>query len=159
MTFTLKIGIMNFMDTKTQIENDLKDAIRASDEPRKNALRMALSAIKLVEIQKRKPLDEAEVISVLQKEIKSYQETIAESQAAHRLDMADSARGQMSVLEKYLPASLTQDELDALTRAAIAEANATSPADMGKVMKVLMPKLKGRATGEQASQSVRRLLQ
>jgi uncharacterized protein len=150
---------MNFMDTKTQIENDLKDAIRASDDLRKNTLRMALSAIKLIEIQKGKVLENSEVISVLQKEIKSYQETIAESQTANRPQMAASARGQILILEKYLPASLTQEELDSLTRAAIAEVNATSPTDMGKVMKVLMPKIKGRATGEQASQTVRRLLQ
>ena len=150
---------MNFMDTKTQIENDLKDAIRASDDLRKNTLRMALSAIKLIEIQKGKVLENSEVISVLQKEIKSYQETITESQTANRPEMAASARGQISILEKYLPASLTQEELDSLTRAAIAEVNATSPSDMGKVMKVLMPKIKGRATGEQASQTVRQLLQ
>ena len=147
------------MDTKTQIENDLKDAIRASDDLRKNTLRMALSAIKLIEIQKGKVLENSEVISVLQKEIKSYQETITESQTANRPEMAASARGQISILEKYLPASLTQEELDSLTRAAIAEVNATSPSDMGKVMKVLMPKIKGRATGEQASQTVRQLLQ
>jgi uncharacterized protein len=150
---------MNFMDIKTQIENDLREAIRASDDLRKNALRMALSAIRLVEVQKGKPLDDAEVISILQKEIKSHQETISESQTAKRPEMAASARGQISILEKYLPASLTQEELDSLTQEAIAEVNATSPADMGKVMKVLMPKLKGRATGAEASQTVQRLLQ
>jgi uncharacterized protein YqeY len=150
---------MNFMDTKTQIENDLKDAIRSSDDLRKKALRMALSAIKLVEIQKGRALDEAEVTGILQKEIKSHQETIAESQTANRPDIAASASGQIAFLEKYLPASLNQEELDSLARDAISEANASSPADMGKVMKILMPKLKGRATGEQASQTVRRLLQ
>jgi uncharacterized protein YqeY len=159
MTFNPKMGIMNFMDIKTQLENDLKDAIRASDDVRKSALRMALSAIKLVEIQKGKPLDDAEVIGVLQKEIKSYQETIAESQTANRPDMAASASGQAAILKKYLPTSLTQEELDSLAQESITEAGAASLADMGKVMKILMSKIKGRATGEQASQTVRRLLQ
>jgi uncharacterized protein len=159
MTFIPKIGIMNFMDIKTQLENDLKDAIRAGDDLRKNALRMALSAIRLVEVQKGKSLDDTEIISILHKEIKSHQETITESQTANRPELEASAKGQISVLEKYLPVSLTQEELIALTRETIAEVNATSTADMGKVMKILMPKLKGRATGEEASQTVRRLLQ
>ena len=159
MTFDPIMGIMNFMDIKTQLENDLKDAIRASDDVRKSALRMALSAIKLVEIQKGKPLDDAEVVGVLQKEIKSYQETIAESQTANRPDIADSASGQAAILKKYLPTSLTQEELDSLAQESIAEAGAASLADMGKVMKILMSKIKGRATGEQASQTVRRILQ
>jgi uncharacterized protein len=150
---------MNFMDIKTQLEKDLKDAIRAGDDLRKNALRMALSAIRLVEVQKGKSLDDTEIISILHKEIKSHQETITESQTANRPELEASAKGQISVLEKYLPVSLTQEELNALTRETIAEVNATSPTDMGKVMKVLMPKLKGRATGEEASQTVRRLLQ
>jgi uncharacterized protein YqeY len=159
VAFKPKIGIMNFMDIKNRIENDLRDAIRASDDLRKIALRMALSAIKLVEVQKGRPLDEAEIISVLQKEIKSHQETVTESQTANRPELAASARGQIAILEKYLPASLTQEELETLTREVIAEVNATSLADMGKVMKVLMPRIKGRTTGEQASQAVRHLLQ
>jgi uncharacterized protein YqeY len=150
---------MNFMDIKTQIEKDLKDAIRASEGLRKSALRMALSAIKLAEVQKGRPLDEDETIRVLQKEIKSHQETIAESETANRPDIVSATKSQIEFLEKYLPASLTLEELEILAQQAIAEVNASNPADMGKVMKVLMPKIKGRTPGEQASQTVRRLLQ
>lgn len=149
---------MKSMDTKTQIENDLKDAIRTGDNLRKNALRSALTTIKLSEVQKGKPLEESEVSRVLQKEIKSYQETISDSQTANRPDMAETAQQQITILEKYLPASLSDEELEALTREAISEVNATSPADMGKVMRALMAKIQGRATGDRANQMVRRLL-
>lgn len=149
---------MKSMDTKTQIENDLKDAIRTGDNLRKNALRSALTTIKLSEVQKGKPLEESEVSRVLQKEIKSYQETISDSQTANRPDMAETAQQQITILEKYLPASLSDEELEALTREVISEVNATSTADMGKVMRALMAKIQGRATGDRANQMVRRLL-
>lgn len=149
---------MNSMDTKTLIENDLKDAIRASDNLRKNALRSALTAIKLSDVQKGMPLDDNEVCRILQKEIKSYQETIKDSLTANRPDMAETAQRQIVILEKYLPASLSDEELEALTREAIGEVNATSPAEMGKVMRALMAKIQGRATGDRANQMVRRLL-
>ena len=146
------------MDTKNQIENDLKDAIRAGDNLRKITLRSAMAAMKLSEVQKGKPLDDNEVSRILQKEIKSYQETISDSQTANRPDLVDTAKSQISILEKYLPASLSDEELEALTREVIGEVNATSPADMGKVMKALMGKIQGRATGDRANQIVRRLL-
>ena len=149
---------MKSMDTKTQIENDLKDAIRSGENLRKNALRSALTTIKLSEVQKGKPLDDSEVSRVLQKEIKSYQETISDSQTANRPDMAETAQQQITILEKYLPASLSDEELEALTREVIGEVNATSPADIGKVMRALMAKIQGRATGDRANQMVRRLL-
>jgi uncharacterized protein len=150
---------MNFMDTKTLLENDLKNAMRSGDVVRKRALRMALSAIKLAEVQKGAALDEAQILAVLQKEIKSQQETITEAQKANRPEMVAAARAESAVLENYLPPSLDQEELETMARAAIIEVGATSPADMGKVMKALMPEIKGRASGEQVSQMVRQLLQ
>jgi uncharacterized protein len=150
---------MNFMDTKTLLENDLKSAMRSGDVVRKRALRMALSAIKLAEVQKGAALDEAQVLAVLQKEIKSQQETIAEAEKANRPDMVAAAQAESAVLENFLPPSLDQEELETMVRAAIIEVRATSPADMGKVMKALMPEIKGRASGEQVSQMVRQLLQ
>jgi uncharacterized protein len=155
----LKMGIMNIMDTKTLLENDLKNAMRSGDVVRKRALRMALSAIKLSEVQKGAPLDESQVLAVLQKEIKSGQETIAEAEKANRPEISTAAQAEIAILENYLPPSLTQAELEALVRATIMEVGATTPAEMGKVMKVLMPKVQGRATGEQVSQTVRKLLQ
>jgi uncharacterized protein len=150
---------MNFMDTKTLMENDLKSAMRAGEVVRKRALRMALSAIKLAEVQKGAPLDEAQILAVLQKEIKSQQETIAEAEKANRPEMVAAAQAESAVLENYLPPSLDPEELETMVRAAINEVGATSPADMGKVMKALMPEIKGRASGEQVSKMVRQLLQ
>jgi uncharacterized protein len=150
---------MNFMDTKTLLENDLRDAMRASDPVRKRALRMALSAIKLSEIQKGSSLEESQVLAVLQKEIKSQQETIAEAEKAGRPEIATAAKAEIAVLESYLPPSLSQDELEVLARITITELGASTPSDMGKVMKALMPKVQGRAPGDQVSQIVRQLLQ
>lgn len=147
------------MDTKSLLENDLKNAMRAGDSVKKRALRMALSAIRFSEVQKGSPLDEPQVLAVLQKEIKSQQETIAEAEKANRPDMASAAQAEIAVIESYLPPSLSQVELDVLARATIAEVGASSPADMGKVMKALMPKVQGRAPGDQVSQTVRNLLQ
>jgi uncharacterized protein len=150
---------MNFMDTKTLLENDLKSAMRSGDVVRKRALRMALSAIKLAEVQKGAALDEAQILAVLQKEIKSQQETIAEAEKANRPEMVAAAQAESAVLENYLPPSLDQEQLETMVRTAIIEVGATSPADMGKVMKAVMPEIKGRASGEQVSQMVRQLLQ
>ncbi len=120
---------------------------------------MALSAIRFAEVEKGKPLDEAGVISILQKEVKSRQEALAEAEKANRPDLASAARAETGILESFLPQPFTQSELEALVRQAIAESGASSPNDMGKVMKILTPRLQGRATGSQASQLVRQILQ
>ncbi len=147
------------MDLKTQLESTLKDAMRAGDDVRKRTIRMALSAIRLAEIEKGGPLDEAGLLAMLQKEVKSRQEAIAEAQHAKRPDLVSASEDEIKVLETFLPQQLTPQELETLARQAITEANAASPADMGKVMKLLTPRLQGRATGAQASQLVRQLLQ
>jgi uncharacterized protein len=98
-------------------------------------------------------------LAVLQKEIKSQQETIAEAEKANRPEMVAAAQAESAVLENYLPPSLDQEQLETMVRTAIIEVGATSPADMGKVMKAVMPEIKGRASGEQVSQMVRQLLQ
>jgi uncharacterized protein YqeY len=147
------------MDTKARLENDLKDAMRAGDELRKSTIRMALSAIRLAQIEKRASLDEKAVLSILQKEVKSRQEAIEDAQKGNRPDLEDNARAEIKLLESYLPEQLSPEELEALARQAIAEVGASSLREMGLVMKVLVPRLEGRATGDQASQVVRRILQ
>lgn len=146
------------MNIKDQLQSDLKDAMRSGDTLRKNTLRMAISAIKFVEIEKQSPVDDAAAIAVLQKEVKSRREAIADAQRANRLDLVQAAEQEIHLLEGYLPKAFDQLELDALARQAIQEVGAASLKEMGQVMKVLMPRLQGRATGEQASQAVRRLL-
>jgi uncharacterized protein YqeY len=147
------------MDLKQQLESALKDAMRSGDEVRKRTVRMALSAIRLAEIEQGKPLDEASLIAILQKEIKSRQESIAEAHYAKRPDLVTASEDEVKVLQTYLPQQLTPQELETLVRQAISEAEAVSLADMGKVMKLVTPRLQGRATGAQASQLVRQILQ
>lgn len=152
------MSIMNSVDIKTQMENDLKDAMRSHDEPRKRTLRSALSAIKLAEVDKGGPLDEQGAYSVTQKEIKSRKESIADAEKAGRSDLIAQTQAEIEILEGYLPKAFSPEELEQLAREAIAEASATSPQQMGQVMKILMPRLQGRASGNDASLMVKKLL-
>ncbi len=147
------------MDTKIQLENDLKDAIRANDDLRKRTIRLALSSIRLSEVEKGSQLDENAVLIILQKEVKSRLELIEDAQRASRPDLEKAARAEIEVLESYLPRPLSAEELEALAKQVIAETGAASQREMGQVMKILIPRLEGRATGEQASFVVRKLLQ
>ncbi len=146
------------MTLKEKLESDVKEAMRARDEKRKSVLRMALSAVKLAEIEKRAALDDAAVMVVIQKEIKAAREAAEDAERAHRPELAAQRRADIALLESYLPQALTPEGLDELARQAIAEAGATSLREMGQVMKLLAPRLQGRASGEAASQAVRRLL-
>lgn len=149
---------MASMNTKGKIENDMKDAMRNKDEVRKRTLRMVLSEIKLAEVAKGDALDEAEITVILQKEVKSRREAIADAERANRPDLVVDANADITILETYLPQPLTPAELEALAQEAIEETGATSIREMGQVMKMLMPRLEGRATGQEASQTVRKLL-
>jgi uncharacterized protein YqeY len=144
---------------KQQLENALKEAMRANDDLRKRTLRMALSAIRLTEIDKGSALDDNAVMAILQKEIKSRQESIADAQKANRPDLVASSQAEIAVLEGFLPRQLSAQELEEVVRQVIAEVGATTLREMGQVMKVLLPRLQGRATGDQASQIVRKFLQ
>ncbi len=146
------------MDTRQRLESDVKDAMRAKDELRKRTLRMALSSIRLAEIENRAALDEQATLALLHKEIKSRQESIADAERAGRPDLIEESQAEITILETYLPEQFSEQELEALARQAIDQAGATSPKEMGQVMKILMPQLEGRATGNDASQVVRRLL-
>lgn len=147
------------MITKAQLETALKEALRSGDELRKNTVRMVLSSIKLMEIEKGTPLDETGIASVLQKEVKSCRESIVDAQRANRPDLVAAAEAEIAILESFLPKAMASEALEALARQAIQEVGATSLREMGQVMKVLMPRLQGRASGDQASQAVRKLLQ
>lgn len=146
------------MDTRQKLETALKEAMRAGDGMRKQNVRMVMSAIKLSEVEKGTSLDENAILAIIQKEVKSRQEALGEAQKANRPDLEAKAREEMAFLETFLPKQLSSEELEALAREAITETGASTPADMGKVMKALMPKIQGRAAGDQISQAVRRLL-
>jgi uncharacterized protein len=143
------------MSKKTDLEQALKDAMRSNDSARKNTLRVALTAVKEAEVQKKGELDDAAVVSILQKELKSRQEAQEEAEKAGRTDLIENAKTEIQILEGFLPASLTQEELDAIVLSAINETGATSLSDMGKVMKLAIQRSEGRADGNQLSQAVR----
>jgi uncharacterized protein YqeY len=147
------------METKAKLKNALKEAMRAGDEVKKRTVRMALAAIKQAEIDRQVSLDEAAVLAILQKEIKIRREALEEARQANRPDLVAGAEAEIAVVNAFLPKAFSADELKALVEAAIAEAGAASPANMGKVMKLLMPRIQGRAPGDQVSQLVRQLLQ
>ena len=146
------------MVARADFESDLKQAMRSSDVVRKRTLRMVLSSLKLAEVEKRGPLDEAATIGIVRKEIKMRQEAIDEAQRAGRQDLIEGSQAELAVLEGYLPKAIDPAELETLVRQAIAEAGASGPQDMGKVMKVLVPRVEGRADGKQLSSLVRDLL-
>ena len=147
------------MGIKSQLEQALKDAMRANDAVRKSTLRVALTAIKEAEIQKMGELEDPAILAILQKEVRSRQEALAEAETAKRQDLIDNAKAEIKVLEEYLPKGLSEKELEDIVQAAIAEVGASTPADMGKVMKAVLPKVQGRADGGQVSQLVRTKLQ
>ena len=147
------------MTLKDDLNNHLKEALKANDKIRKNTIRLAMTSIKLAEVEKGGELDDKEVLIILQKEAKARQETIADSEKAERPDLIEEAKAELDILQTYLPEALTPEELEALVKEAIAEVEASSMADMGKVMQAVMPKVQGRADGGQVNQLVRQLLQ
>lgn len=146
------------MSLKDQLNADLKDALKTGDEARKLTLRSVLAAVKQIEIDTRAALDDAAIHAVLQKEAKSRRESLADAQKANRADLAATAEAELKLIESYLPQMLTPEELEALVRAAVAEAGATDLKQLGAVMKLLTPRTKGRADGKVVNEVVRRLL-
>jgi uncharacterized protein len=147
------------MSIKTQLNESMKDAMKSGDEVRKRTVRMALAAIKQAEVDKRIELDDATVMSLLQKEIKNRRESLEEAKKANRADLMEANEAEINVLQAFLPKAMPAEELRALVQAAITETGAASPADMGKVMKTVMPRVAGRAPNDMVSATVRELLQ
>ncbi|MBI5840510.1 MAG: GatB/YqeY domain-containing protein [Chloroflexi bacterium] len=146
------------MDLKTQLNESVKDAMKSGDEVRKRTVRMVLAAIKQVEVDKRTTLDDMAVIAIIQKEIKNRREALEEAQKASRADLIADNEAEIKVLEVFLPKAMPAEELRALVQSAIAETGASSPTDMGKVMKIVMGKVAGRAPGDMVSAAVKELL-
>ncbi len=148
---------------KERLQADLTDAIRARDELTSGTIRMALAAIMNEEVAGKvaRKLSDDETLTVLTREGKKRRESIEAFTAANRMDLADREAAELQVLEKYLPAQLSQEELSALIEAVVAEAQASGAAGMkamGSVMKVLQPKVNGRADGAVVAAAVRAAL-
>ena len=144
---------------KDQLADDLKTAMKAGDAVRVGVIRIARSALRNAEIEARASLDSDEqVIAILSREAKLRREAIEEFQRGGRQDLVQKEQAELDILEQYLPAALSEAEVRELAAAAMGEVGATTPADLGKVMQVLMPNIRGRADGKQANQIVRDLL-
>ena len=123
----LKIkGIIKFMDTKTQLNESVKDAMKSGDDVRKRTVRMVLAAIKQYEVDKQSQMEELAVVGLIQKEIKNRREAIEEAKKANRLDLVEENEVEIKVLEVFLPKAMPAEELRALVQAAIAETGAAA---------------------------------
>ncbi|KWW97449.1 glutamyl-tRNA amidotransferase [Carbonactinospora thermoautotrophica] len=145
---------------KERLQSDLQDAIRNRDEVRTATVRLALAAITTEEVagKQARELSDEEVVRVLQREVKKRREAAEAYAAAGRADRADRERAEAAVLEEYLPAQLSDEELSRLVAEAISELGATDPKAMGQVMKTLQPKVAGRAEGARVAAEVRKQL-
>jgi len=142
-----------------QLGADLTAAMKAKDAARLSALRMLKAAVMNKGVEKGRDLDDAEVLQVVASLVKQRRDSIEQFEKAGRADLVAKETGEIAVLERYLPPALSQDEINAAVAAAIAETGATSPKDMGKVMKAVMPKLAGKnADGKAVNEAVRRTL-
>jgi uncharacterized protein YqeY len=136
----------------------MKEAMRAKDKVAKRTLTMVRAAIQQREKDHREELDDSAVLAILQKELKSREETIAEAKKAGRDDLVADTEEEIVVLKKYLPEAMSAKELRTLASQVIAEVEASTIRDMGKVMKVIVPRVAGRASGGDISNAVKELL-
>ena len=133
------------MTLKQQLTEDMKAAMKGGDKHTLGVVRLINAAIKQREVDERIELDDAAVLAAMEKMVKQRKDSVSQFAAAGREDLAEIERAEIGVIEKYLPAKLGEAEILAAIDAAIAETGATGPADMGKLMGVLKPKLAGQA--------------
>lgn len=146
------------MSLTQRLEQDMKTALKNKDKTKLGVIRMIRSSIKNAEIERGRPLEEGEVLEVVARELKQRKESLLEFEKAGRSELAEKVKAEIAVVESYLPAPLSEEELRELARQVIAEVGASAPADMGKVMKEIIPRVKGRAGGKEVSRIVRGLL-
>ncbi len=146
------------MSLKDKLIEDLKQAMRQGDERRRSTLRLVMAAIKNAEIEKRRDLEEGELLAVIAREAKQRRESMAQFEQGGRQDLADREEAELQILLAYLPEQLSREDIEAQARQIIEQVGATSPAQMGQVMRQLMPLMRGKADGKLVSQVVKELL-
>ena len=147
------------MSLVERFNNDLKEAMKASQALRVSVLRMTKAAAKNRQIEKGRDLTDEEIVDVLASMVKQRRDSVEQYTKAVRTDLAAKEEEEIAILQTYMPAQLGAEELDRIIREAIAESSAAGPQDMGKVMRVLMPKVKGLADGKYVNQRVKELLE
>jgi uncharacterized protein YqeY len=144
--------------TLEKFQEDLKTALKNRDNNRRNTIRLILSALNYAQIAKGVPLEEADVLAVLQKEATRRRESIEAFSKGNRPDLVSVEEAELKVILGYLPPSMTREEIVQAAQKAITESGAQGPRDMGKVMSKLMPQLKGKASGQEVNAVVQELL-
>ena len=140
------------------IREQMTTSWKAGDLPRRDALRLLLSAFKYTEIEMGHPLEDADTVRVLQKEAKQRRDSITEYEKANRADLVAKEQVELTVIEEFLPQQMSDDDLRALVREVIEEFGAAGPSDLGKVMRPLLAKVAGRADGGRVNQMAREVL-
>jgi uncharacterized protein YqeY len=143
---------------KDRLNDSIKDAMRAKEKDRLTVLRMATSALKQIEVDERIELDDTRVLAVLEKLVKQRRESIDQFRKGGREDLADRELAEITILQEFLPEALSEAEVDAIIREAIASTGASSAKDMGKVVGAVKPKVQGRADMGAVSQKIKALL-
>lgn len=133
------------MSMKVQINDAMKAAMRAKDKSRLNAIRLIQADIKRIEVDERIEIDDARVLSILDKMVKQRRDSITQYESAGRQELADVEIAEINVIQDFLPAALTDQEITAIVKSAIDQVGASSMADMGKVMGIIKPQIQGRA--------------
>jgi uncharacterized protein YqeY len=146
------------MSLKERLLEDFKTAMRERDIVSKNAIQMVRSAVLQIEKDNKVTLDDDGIIEVIAKELKKRRDSLPDYEKSGRQDLLDNLKAEIEILLGYLPQQLTEEELEAIVKQAIEETGASSAKDMGKVMQVVMPQIKGRADGRMVSQIAKRLI-
>lgn len=145
-------------DIKAKLQAALKEAMVAKDNQRRDVIRVLTSAIKQVEVDSQKTLSAEDVVAVLQKEAKKRRESIDEAAKLGRAEIVEREKQELAILEEFLPRQLSREEIAAIVREVIAQTGVTSAKEMGKLMGVLMPRVKGLADGKLVNEVVKELL-
>jgi uncharacterized protein YqeY len=146
------------MSLKEKLLNDMKEAMKEKDVLRKNTVQSVRGAILQQEKDTMKEIGEEQILDIIITEIKKRKDALADFEKGHRPDLVDAANAEIAILQTYLPAQLSEEELIALIRETIAEVSAVSMKDMGKVMGAITPKIKGRADNSKVSSIVKQCL-
>ncbi|MFD2176399.1 GatB/YqeY domain-containing protein [Veronia pacifica] len=143
------------MELIERLKDEQKAAMKAKDKPRLGTIRLVMAAIKQQEVDGQKTLNEDEILAVLTKMVKQRRDSVAQYQSAGRDDLADVETAEIAVLEEFMPQPLSEEEITALVKEAVASSGAASMQDMGKVMAILKPQVQGRADMGKISQLVK----
>jgi uncharacterized protein YqeY len=146
------------MSLKAQITEDMKAAMRSGEKDRLGVIRLILAALKQREVDERIVLDDAQTLAILEKMLKQRRDSIEQFSAAGREDLAAIERAEVTIIQTYLPAQLSAEELEQIVAKAVSESGAAGPKDMGKVIGLIKPQIAGRADMGQVSELIKRKL-